>query len=323
MHKTELFTSNTRGHRRYRIPALVVSKHGTVLAFCEGRRVTGFDDDEIDILLRRSLDGGVTWEDRRMVVTDGDRTCGNPCPVVDRNTGTIILPFCKDNQEVHVTRSDDDGSTWSEPQEITANVKDPSWSYLGTGPGHGIQLSSGRLLIPCWSDTSPGPATWRDPPPNWGQIQSSFAFFSDDGGHTWQRGEKMSFDASDECEAVELTDGTVYMTMRSRHNRKRRAVAHSTDGGETWTDVEYDENLPEPSCQGSVVRLDERRVLLSHPSNTERRTHMTVRMSNDECGTWPVSRVLHERLASYSDLAIADDHMILARFTPEWLEEEA
>ena len=332
MEKTELFVSGTGGYTKYRIPALVVTVQSTVLAFCEARRHTGGDDDEIDIFVRRSTDGGRTWGERRMVVSDGDRTCGNPCPVVDHGTGTVILTFCKDNQEVYVTRSDDDGLSWSEPEEITDSVKVPSWSYLGTGPGHGIQLRSGRLLIPCWSDDSPGPATWREPPPVWNQVQSSYAFYSDDGGRTWQRGAEMTRDASDECEAVELLDGTVYMNMRSRHDIKRRAYAHSEDGGQTWTEVEHDANLPEPSCQGSVVRLDEGRVLLSHPANTEIRTHMTVRMSYDECRTWPVAKLLHEGYASYSDLAVVDGHilcyyevgqggrMILARFTPEWLE---
>ena len=335
MNKIDLFTSGAAGYRRYRIPALVVSVRGTVLAFCEARRHSGQDDDEIDILLRRSLDGGLTWEDRLMVVTDGDRTCGNPCPVVDRYTGTILLPFCKDNQQVFITRSDDDGLTWSEPEEITAAVKDPAWSYLGTGPGHGIQLASGRLLIPCWSDASPGPATWRDPPPVWGKIQSSYACFSDDSGRTWQRSEEMTINASDECEAVELEDGTVYMNMRSRQDRKCRATARSYDGGQTWSSVEYDATLPEPSCQGSVVRLDEARVLLSHPSNTDARTLLTVRLSRDECRTWPVSRVLHEGSSAYSELAIADgsflclyeadsgERLILARFTPEWLDSKS
>ena len=332
MDMIELFASGTGGYRCYRIPALIVSARGTVLAFCEARQNSCADMDTIDIVLRRSLDGGRTWEDRIMVVTDGDRTCNQPCPVVDRDTGTILLPFCKENQEVFITRSDDDGLTWSEPEEITADVKDPAWTYLGVGPGHGIQLASGRLLIPCWSDASPGPATWRNPPPVWDKIQSSFAIFSDDGGRTWQRGQEMTIDASDECEAVELKDGTVYMNMRSRQDINRRASARSNDGGQTWSSVEYDATLPEPSCEGSVVRLDEARVLLAHPSSTVSRTLLTVRLSRDECRTWPVSRVLHEGSSAYSNLAVADGsilclyeaesggRLILARFTPEWLE---
>jgi sialidase-1 len=332
MNRIDLFTAGTEGYRCYRIPALIVSVRGTVLAFCEARRHNCADDDEIDIVLRRSLDGGRTWEDRIMIATDGDRSVDQPCPVVDRDTGTIFLSFCKDIQQVFITRSDDDGLTWSEPEEITASVKDPAWTYIGTGSGHGIQLASGRLLIPCWSDATPGPATWRDTSYSWGKIQSSFAIFSDDGGRTWQHGQEMTIDASDECEAVELKDGTVYMNMRSRHSIKRRATARSADGGQTWSSVEYDATLPEPSCQGSVVRLDDARVLLSHPSNTDSRTQLTVRLSRDECRTWPVSRVLHEGSSAYSELAIADgsilclyeadsgERLILARFTPEWLE---
>jgi sialidase-1 len=340
MDMIELFASGTGGYRCYRIPALIVSARGTVLAFCEARRHNCEDDDEIDIVLRRSLDGGRTWEDRLVVVNDGDRTCGQPCPVVDRDTGTILLPFCKDNLQVFITRSDDDGLTWSEPEEITAGATDPAWARLGTGPGHGIQLANGRLLIPCWYDSSPFPASsrpfpykWWDLPYKWwNKIQTSYAIFSDDGGRTWQRGQEMTINASDECEAMELADGTVYMNMRSRQDIKRRATSRSADGGQTWSSVVYDATLPEPSCQGSVVRLDDARVLLSHLSNTNSRTQLTVRLSRDECRTWPVSRVLHERSAGYSDLAIADGHilcfyeadsrgrLILARFTPEWLE---
>jgi sialidase-1 len=331
MNQAALFTSGTDGYFRYRIPALVVSTQGTVLAFCEARRHSGHDDDEIDIVLRRSFDGGQTWEARQLVVIDGDRTCGNPCPVVDRNSGTIVLPFCKDNQEVYVTRSGDDGATWSAPQEITASVKDPAWNYLGTGPGHGIQLQSGRLLIPSWSDTSPGVATWRQPPAIWGQIQTSFALYSDDGGHTWQSGAEMLQDTSDECVAAECLDGTVYMNMRSRHDKKCRASARSQDGGHTWSPIEHDPTLPEPSCQAGLVRFDDERLLLSHPSDPEQRAQLTIRLSSDEGHTWPIAKILYQGSAAYSDLAATADHILclyeaddhstltLARFTPEWL----
>ena len=340
MNKTALFQSGTDGYRAYRIPALAVSTRGTILAFCEARKNTGRDDDQIDILLRRSFDNGITWETRQQIVGDGDRTCGNPCPVVERDTGAIWLPFCKDNQQIFVTRSDDDGSSWSAPLEITRDVSDPAWSYLGTGPGHGIQLADGRLLIPCWTDESPGPVTWRTPAPNWGKTQSSYAFFSDDRGATWQRGAKMTTDASDECLAVETADGAVYMNMRSRQNRHCRAYSWSRDRGETWSAVEFDPTLPEPSCQGGIVRFSTRdraaknRVLLSHPAHPQERAELTVRLSYDECRTWPVARVLHDGSGAYSDLAVtADDQilclyeadaysrLVLARFDLEWLTQ--
>lgn len=325
-----LFTAGEAGYKRHRIPALVVTSSGTVLAFCEARRITGADDDEIDIVLKRSFDDGKTWENRRIAVIDGDRTCGNPCPIVDTDTGAVVLPFCKENQHVFVTRSEDDGASWSDPVEITASVKDPGWTYLGTGPGHGIQLSSGRLLAPSWCDESPGPATWR--PASWGKVQSSIAFYSDDHGTTWQRGEKMTTDFSDECEAVELSDGSLYGTLRNRRDNCR-ASAWSQDGGQTWTRVESDAMLPEPDCQGSVIRFDGERILLSHPSVTEERSHLTVRISEDECRTWPKSRLLYEGPSAYSDLAVTSngnilclfeadgyERIALAKFTIDWIE---
>jgi len=289
-----------------------------VLAFCEGRRHTGSDDDEIDLLVRRSSDGGRTWEPQQVVVSDGDRTCGNPCPVVDEQTGTVWLLFCKDNQEVLVTRSDDDGLRWSDPVEITDSVKDPAWSYVGTGPGHGVQLASGRLLVPSWCDETPGPVRWRQQPGSgMGAVQSSYALFSDDHGESWQRGEMLTRDASDECEAVETTDGSVYMTMRSRQGRKCRGFAWSRDGGESWSEVEYDASLLEPSCQGGIVRLDQARVLMTHPSCPDRRERLVVQVSEDECRSWREDRVLEEGYAGYSDLAIAADGQVLCLYEGE------
>lgn len=328
-----LFTAAEAGCKRHRIPALVVSTRGTVLAFCEARRRTGSDDDEIDIVLKRSFDEGKTWGDRQIAVSDGDRTCGNPCPVVDLQTGSIVLPFCKENQTVFVTRSDDDGDTWTEPTEITDSVKDPAWTYLGTGPGHGIQLENGRLIVPSWCDESPGPATWR--PAVWGRIQSSVVFYSDDHGKTWQRSQKMTTDASDECEAVELADGSVYGTLRSRQDRYRRAFAWSRDSGHSWTDVDYDDTLPEPSCQGSIIRYDDSRILLAHPSATDERAQITIRLSEDECRTWSRSRLLYPGSSAYSDLAVTEDghilclfeadryeRLALTRFGIDWLEND-
>jgi sialidase-1 len=329
MIETELFTARQGGYRCYRIPGLVVSTSGTVLALCEARRHSCKDDDDIDILLRRSFDGGRSWDDPVVVISDGDRTCGNLCPVVDRASGAIILPFSKDNQQVFVTRSEDDGETWSEPEEISNAVKAPDYAYVGPGPGHGIQLKSGRLLIPCWADIGTGPATWR--PNAMGGPQLSYAFFSDDGGKSWERGEEMERGASDECEAVELNDGTIYMNMRSGGEKYCRSSARSSDGGKSWSAVEFHPELPDPSCQGSIVRLDAERVLLAHATNTEVRTHLTIRMSRDECGSWPSAKVLYEGIGAYSDLAVVggnilcfyekDRHerMVVARFSPDWI----
>lgn len=335
MDQQVLFKADEAGYKLHRIPALAITAAGTVLAMCEARRHNGHDDDEIDLILRRSLDGGQTWGPRQTVITDGVRTCGNPCFVFDQHTATMFLLFCKDCQQVFITQSADEGETWAEPIEISSDVKDAACSYVGTGPGHGIQLRSGRLLIPCWTDESPGTVTWRDPPPIWGKIQGSFAIYSDDHGRTWKRGEKLTYDASDECEAAELSDGRVYMTLRTRHRGPVRGFAISEDGGETWSEVETDAALPDPDCQGSIVRFDDGCMLLANAAETDRRAGLTIRLSRDDCRTWPVSRVLEPEGSAYSDMAVTRDgqilcfyesgddyyydELVLARFGIDWL----
>ena len=223
----------------------------------------------------------------QLIWDDGEDTIGNPCPVVDRETGTIWLPFCRNSDRVFVTSSTDDGATWSTPVEITEAVKLPSWTFYATGPGHGIQLKNGRLLIPC---------DHREPALP-GRTSQSHVICSDDHGATWRLGGILDMDTN-ECEAVESpSDGSVYVNMRSFHGKNRRAYAWSTDGGDTWSDVALDETLIEPVCQASIVRFtdeahhDKNRVLFSNPSST-RRERMTVRLSYDECQSWGAGKVL-------------------------------
>jgi sialidase-1 len=329
LEQIDVFLSGKDGYNTYRIPALAVTKKGTVLAFCEGRKNSGSDTGDIDLVLKRSTDGGRTWSDMQMIADDGDHTMGQPCPVVDQRNGTIWLPLCRDNKRVLLTNSTDDGKTWSEPAEITKEVVDPAWPWIGTGPGHGIQLTNGRLVIPCWAGKG---AEFC------GQVQVSFVFYSDDGGKTWQRASLLDDDASDECEVVELVDGSLYMNMRSRQEKRQRAYSFSKDGGQSWSAVKYDARVPEPSCQGGIIRFtrepqfDRNRILLACPANPAARDHFTVRVTYDECGSWPVSKVLYSGGAGYSDLAVTNEgqalclfeadncgRLVLARFNIEWL----
>ena len=323
-----LFKSGTGGYHTYRIPALVVTKRGTVLAFCEARKNSASDHGDIDLVMRRSSDGGQTWSEMQVIADQGDHTMGNPCPVVERKSGTIWLPLCRDNKRVLMMKSIDDGKTWTSPVDVTRSTMDSKWHWVGTGPGHGIQLANGRLLIPCWADATP----------RLGEIQLSYAFFSDDAGASWKLGGAMEANTSDECQAVELADGSIYMNMRSRRGKKQRAYSFSKDGGTSWSKVAFDPRLPEPSVQGSLIRLTHPdragrgRVLLATPADPRARRKMTVRVSYDECRSWAVSKVIHPGSAAYSDLAVtssgevlllyeADGYskLTLARFNLAWL----
>lgn len=339
--KADVFVSGTDGYHTYRIPALMVTKKGTLLAFCEGRKTSRGDSGDIDLLLRRSFDGGKTWQKTQLVYEQGGTkkiTIGNPCPVLDRDTGTVWLPFCRNNDDVFVTYSTDDGLTWSRPVEITDTVKLPEWSWYATGPGVGIQLRKGprkgRLVIPCDHKF----LTRRDP-----NGYSSHVIVSDDHGKTWKIGGVIHPQVN-ECQAVELADGTLMMNMRNYDRSKTaRAVATSFDGGITWSKVTHDPVLVEPVCQASFLRYtlrpehDRNRLLFSNPAHARKgdRLDMTVRLSYDEGKTWPVSRLLHPGPSAYSCLTILPDgdiaclyeagekhyseKIVFARFSLDWL----
>ncbi len=298
--KQVLFRSGTEKTHTFRIPALLLTGKGALLALCEARRENGSDHSNIDLVLKRSDDGGRTWGKLQVLADDGSHTMGNPCPVVDHRTGTIWLPFSWNNKRVLLIKSTDDGRTWSKPVDITAGVLPSKWGWVGPGPGHGIQLRhgrhAGRLVIPAWAGVEKNIS--------FGKTQLSYAFYSDDGGKTWQHGKAATINHSDECEIEELADGRLYMNARSRMGKRRRAYCYSNDGGTTWSAIRNHPGMPERSCQGSVIRVGKDGILVAHPVDEKSRRLLTVRLSRDETRTWPISRLVEQGPAAYSDLAV-------------------
>ncbi len=304
--KTAVFTSGEDGYHTYRIPSLLVTRKGTLLAFCEGRRAGQGDHGDIDLLVKRSEDGGENWSDQRVIYGEaGEVTIGNPCPVVDQRNGTIWMPFCRENNLVLMMKSEDDGQSWSAPTDITKDVKRPTWKWYATGPGVGIQLErgdhAGRLVIPC------------DHREHEGYDCGSHVIYSDDGGTTWQIGEVIKPGAN-ECQAVELLDGSLLLNMRMQTDSNgRRGTTRSKDGGLSWSALSHDENLPCPKCQASLIRMpsdSEDRLLFTNPVAEDspgpdygKRANMTLRISNDAGASWTEKSVLHEGPAAYSSLA--------------------
>ncbi|MCC6383420.1 MAG: exo-alpha-sialidase, partial [Dehalococcoidia bacterium] len=250
-----VYKAGADGYFSYRIPALLRTPKGTLLAFAEARKNSRSDSGDIDMVVKRSTDNGRTWSSQKLIADQGSDTIGNPCPVIDRRSGRILLPLTanpgasdkrdliaeKGTRTVWITHSTDDGLTWAAPMEISKEVKRADWTWYATGPGVGIQLKDGRLVIPCnhrvrGSDTS-----------------YSHAMFSDDAGKTWKSGQAVA-EKTNECQMVELSNGHLLMNMRSFHGKNRRVVAYSRDRGVTWQDSHLDENLIEPACQASLIR---------------------------------------------------------------------
>lgn len=319
-----LFTSGQGGYHTYRIPALTVTKSGTLLAFCEGRGKSQGDSGDIDILWRRSTDGGRTWSPSQLLWEDAGNTCGNPCAVVDAATGKvwllltwnrgddhepdIIAGRSHDTRRVFVTHSDDEGLSWARPREITADVKLTNWTWYATGPGAGIQLQrgsrAGRLVIPCDHIES---GTKR---------YFSHVIYSDNHGANWRLGGTTPKDLVNECEVAELADGALLLNMRSYDPAlKARQTAVGHDGGMSWGEQRVVPELPDPICQASLRRLrwpegGKPGVLLFANAASGKRERLTVRASFDDGRTWPVSRLITAQPAAYSCLAALPDGRI-------------
>jgi sialidase-1 len=318
-----LWSQEDGSHNNYRIPSLIVTRNGTLLAFAEGRE--GGDAGDIDMLLKRSGDNGNTWGEQLVVWDDSGNSCGNPCPVMDRHTGRIFLFMTwnlgsdveaaiirKESQDTRVPYmcySDDEGLTWSEPRSMLESCKKDGWGWYATGPGVGIQLTSerydGRLIIPCNHSYDDPANRNRD-----GFGYGSHVLISDDGGASWRFSESIVPEMN-ESQVVELTDGTLMLNMRSYMGKGCRAIARSHDGGETWTQVRNEPQLVESVCQGSIIRFGHHRnnnmYLFSNPSVPVGRSHMTIHTSFDDCTTWSNSRLVYRGPSGYSCLAALSD----------------
>lgn len=323
---TDIFAGTGKAPRHtYRIPSMLVTAKGTILAFAELRRNNGGDTGDIETVLRRSTDGGKTWSDEQVVLDLGKDTIGNACPVQDARTGRISLVavwnripegslkpgFGEDSRRVFLCHSDDDGATWSKPEEITRQVKLESWSWFAAGPGSGIQLRAGphkgRLLIGVNHRECAGNA----------KGYYAHAIYSDDGGKTWKPSRSFAARHTNECELVELADGSVMLNMRNHGSGKhQRAVAVSTDGGETWGPTTWDAALPEPQCMGSIKRHTwpatgkPGLILFSNPASEKGRSNLVLRGSTDEGKTWPLAKTIHAGPAAYSHIAVLPDGTI-------------
>ncbi|KOV61756.1 alpha-sialidase [Streptomyces sp. NRRL WC-3618] len=320
------FRSGKEGYASYRIPAVVATRTGTLLALCEGRRASASDHGHIDIVLKRSTDGGRTWGPLIVAADNGVNLAGNPAPVV-LDTGRILLvhiraaatatekdillgkvPAAK-GRRVWVSHSDDDGLTWSSLVEITGQVKKPNWRWYATTPGHAVQLSTGRVVV---AANHTIPPTGKDLG-NEGQYNSGHCLLSDDRGKTWRIGyideNTNGYINVNETTAAELPDGRVYFNTRNDSpSPGNRADAHSTDGGQTLTKpFRPQAGLTAPICQGSVLQLRDPDVLLySGPADPEFRALMTIRVSTDAGTTWRPAHTVNGLPAAYSDLVRVD-----------------
>ncbi|QDN81578.1 laminin G [Streptomyces sp. S1A1-8] len=350
--------SQDPGYACFRIPAVVRSTHGTLLAFAEGRVHDCGDAGDIDIVVKRSTDGGRTWGPLQVVNEGAGDTHGNPAPIVDRETGRIVLAETYNtgrtdgrgcdvpcDRTPHLQYSDDDGLSWSAPRDLSAEILPPNWnSWYATGPVHGIQLTrgrhAGRLVFGVNTETWNGSRV---------TANNAALITSDDGGDHWRIGASDSWPIAQdgtfrqkpsELTLTERADGSVLVSGREQDGTDlgHRTQTVSRDGGDSFTAPFRDlPGLYAPQVQGSVLRLGDR-VLLACPGDPDRRRTMMIRSSYDGGRTWDsVDRgtVVTTDWSGYSDLVgigggavgllyeggavDARDEVRFARFTEDWL----
>ncbi|MHC4666692.1 MAG: SUMF1/EgtB/PvdO family nonheme iron enzyme [Planctomycetota bacterium] len=343
--QTDVFLAGELGYKEFRIPALAVTKGGTLLAISEAGW-TSADAGDRDILLRRSTDGGRTWSKQIQLILDkGTSRCGSPACLIDTKTGRIHLLAAVDSKRALHTYSDDDGRTWSEFVDVTGPFEALrakwAWTRFDTGPARGIELTRGkyrgRFVQPIW--LSKGQEQYR-----------SGVIYSDDRCVTWKPGgliNEVEYNTN-ECSVYEAVDGTLWMNIRggdslpSEGRKPYRLIATSRDGGLSWSRLRHDENLIGPRCLASTVRYSwpeegRSRVLFANPADEKHRIKMTVRLSYDDGKSWPVAKQIFAGPSAYSCLARLPngdigllyergekyryEKMTFARFTLEWLTD--
>ena len=310
-----VYASGADGYNTFRIPAIETAGDGTLLAFAEARKHNAGDpgtgNNDIDLVLKRSSDGGKTWSAMQVIEDPGDRwSAANASTLVDRRSGRVWVFYirCKPGRGTHQARagtddmqvlartSDNSGKTWSEPIDLTAvarDMDDKRWGASVNGPGGAIQTSKGRLIVPVWG------YPWRN-----------FAIFSDDAGKTWRRGKCVPGEQTgDECQLVELADGRILMDFRQQKG-PHRYLSVSEDGGETWSAVRPGQTVTPVMCAIERFSLksagDRDRILWTGPKGPGR-SNLVARVSYNEGQTFQNQRPIYTGPAAYSDLTILKD----------------
>lgn len=341
--RTDLFASGEAGVHTYRIPALLQTKRGTLIAIVDARRDSARDlPARISLVMRRSFDKGHTWTPPRFVVQPPEGGVGDASLLLERETGRVWCFFSygppgigfrtakagtrtgPTTFQIHAMHSGDDGQTWSEPQDLTPQIKDPAWEAAFVTSGTHMETTKGRFLLPLVVRYA-------------GNTVSARNAYSDDRGKTWHVGQPLGA-GTDESHAVELKDGTILQNFR---DSQTRLVGLSKDGGITVENLHHDPVLIEPGCNAGFARdthSGKDALIFTNPASHVRQ-NMTVRLSFDSGQTWPQSRVLFAGRAAYSStialddgtvavlyesgIATSTDKITFARFNLEWVRQAA
>ena len=334
---------NQDGINCYRIPGLTTTNKGTLIAIYDNRYNNCKDlQEDINVGMSRSTDGGQTWEPMKEVIDMGEwgglpnrlNGVGDAAVLVDEKTNTIWVMGLwqhglspdkmswwgsktgmapEETGQIVIVKSEDDGVTWSKPINITSQMKDPSWYLFFDGPGRGITMSDGTLVFA-------GQFKDKD------QVPHSTIIYSKDSGKTWHVGTGAKSHTT-EAQVVELADGSLMLNMRDDRNHfnskvadnlNGRSVAITKDMGKTWVEHSTSRSaLIEPNCMASIISYKDKKgkqyLFFSNPADKRQRVNLSIKVSDDEGNTWdklPEVLLHKEANMGYSCLTIIDGKYI-------------
>jgi sialidase-1 len=354
--RTVLRKRGDGGIHTYRIPGLATTPAGTLIAVFDCRNTRAGDlPGDIDVGLMRSTDNGQTWSRMKRILDfpaaapgAAGNGVGDPSILVDETTGAIFVAALwshgtrgtagsgpglapEETGQFVLTKSTDDGKTWSRPINITAQVKTPAWTIFFQGPGRGITLRDGALVFPAQYIEAAGAAR---------RFRSCF-IYSADHGETWKTSAPAvpGDTSTSESQIAQLADGALLLSMRCEGGaaKGRRLWARydwtGTLANGTWSAPWSD--LPDPTCQASLLAHPAGPLLFANIANPDHRRDLTIRASADGGKTWNTGRLLDPRPSAYSCLTALKDGTVailyetgevspyetlaFARFPLEWI----
>lgn len=314
---TTVYSPGDYGSKFYRIPAIITAADGSLVTVAD-KRIEHIGDlpSKIDIVSRRSVDGGKTWS-RYVTVARHDDIggCGDPALVLDRNSGDILAIFSHGNglwqdspAHISICRSKDNGLTWSAVKDISHQIvtTDPNGPQpikcegAFASSGCALQLSDGRIIFALVAREKDNPHF------------KVFAVYSDDGGENWKVSANPASLDGDEAKIVQLADGSLLMSIRNRSGSFRN-FSRSSDRGVTWTSPIPAEDMPDPRCNGDIIRYSiagKELLLQSLPGDPKNRNNVSVYISEDGGKTWPIKKTIVHKPSAYSSMTILPDGTI-------------
>ncbi|TKG90754.1 exo-alpha-sialidase [Puteibacter caeruleilacunae] len=309
-----LFTKGDNNIAEFRIPSMITTEKGTVIAVCDARVDRGGDvPNNIDLVMRKLGKGSKTWTPlKRIVNFAGKHGAADPCLLQDRQTGRIFLfyAFCPGrnnvtegpNRErrhlmVQYVYSDDEGESWSNPIHVDYALREDNWQSIWSAPGRGVQLKDGKLVVPCTINKDT-------------KVMATILVYSDDHGKTWDKIEVA--ENINEPQMVELSNGDWMINARNQMEyRYCRAITISNDGGNSWSKPKGDLNLPDPNCQGSIIqhvfKINNKKkdlLILSNNNSKKGRKNISLSLSDDHGKTWKYKKQVYGGPSAYSCLTI-------------------